>query len=236
MPVIFRVPDERQAWRGGGPILLRWAVAANVGAAMLFGLSGCASPSSSIGGAGVAQEAALPVGTGSVSIKSPWIVNSKGELSDQKDAQGQLAWQEETGAIDGLPLTGTGGADKTLAAELSDSSSLPYYCLGVTGLETSGTLGGRAYHVVLACVHSNVRYPADYTMEFTGEWGGQAVNLTGTVSVATNSPVFLRGTIGTQHVVATVKMTPGLSPGENPSAAPPGTPRYNIESGTITVS
>ncbi len=179
-----------------------------------------------------ANSPALTLGISSVSIKSiptTMTYNSKGQATGPKDSQGDLIAQEEQGTIDGLALTGTGGFD---SAQFPLPSQATEQCDGMTGLESSGTLGGIPYHVLMTCVPSAQQYPSDYTQTYTGQWGSLPIHMAGTVNVSTWTPVHLSGTIGTQHVTATITMTAGYPPGE----PVPGTLPYNTESGTITVS
>jgi hypothetical protein len=175
----------------------------------------------------------LPAGTSTVSIKSTSITmtrDSQGRPTGPIDGQGNLVAQKEQGTIDGLVLTGTGGFD---LAQFSLPSQTSPVCDGESGLESTGTLGGTAYHVVMTCVPSAQQNPANYTQSYTGEWGSRPIHMTATISSATESRAQLSGTIGSQQVTATINLTPGGY--EGGGTPPPGT-LENIESGTITVS
>jgi hypothetical protein len=168
-----------------------------------------------------------------VSIKSTSITmtyDSQGRPTGPIDGQGNLVAQKEQGTIDGLVLTGTGGFD---LAQFSLPSQTSPVCDGESGLESTGTLGGTAYHVVMTCVPSAQQNPANYTQSYTGAWGSLPIHMTATISSATESPAQLSGTIGSQQVTATINLKPG---GYEGGGTPPAGTLENTESGTITVS
>jgi len=172
----------------------------------------------------------LPAGTDTVSITSttpPIKYNSQGHPTGALDAQGDLPLQKEQGTIDGLALTGTGGFDLKQFPWPTENST---ECNGVTGVESTGTLGGTPYHVLLTCTPGAKQDP-DFEQTYTGDWGSSPIHMTATLNdenAANGDVVQLSGTIGSQRVTANIVLKNG--------AYSANKPYVTTQSGTITVS
>ncbi len=162
------------------------------------------------GPASTAAAAELPSGQGRISIQTTSTI----EPTDM------ALTNQVSGIVDGLPLTGTA----TLSPDWND------YCFGSNGSTATGTLGGIPFTVTMTCGP-----PGSYKATYTGEWGGRAINMASTSAINWNTlstSTTLTGTIGSQHVTATVVSAAGNA---SSSASPPGGV-INQVTGTITVS
>lgn len=200
-----------------GCLVLAASCLAGCGASGGPAASGATSsdPASSPAQGASAAAGTLPAGKGSVSIESTWTLSASGAMT------GQVI----RGTIDGLAL---------VAKAALPAGEPVYYCNGFPGTVVSGTLGGVAFSVSLQC-GPQAGVPSvsgDYVQAYQGEWGGRAIRGTGEMNELTFEPVIISGTVGTQHISATVKTVSGSSP-DNPGG-PANVP--NRVTGSIVVS